>query len=305
MFRSFFSILVSTVFVATAAGGPAEIAVLAAMNLSERPNYSWITTVQDDATTYSVKGKTNADGYVRVTLPMIEAVSERLGPDADSELEAIFKGRTRCVLHVQNDWKTVKELPSPVRDRDEIVWLDTMVFDKDPSDDAEEADQAAIPPMVVITSTRDDAKPRPFSNARLAVSPPHEELQLIASEPTNVTADGNIVSGTLSDVVARLLLAPDDDAGPQPLAAGGTFKLWLQGQQVVRYQLHLEGLMQVKKKKILMHQDSDTQLSDVGRTSFELPEQAWRKLSPPPPAVARAGASRRSPPAAPPKGSAR
>ena len=37
---------------AGAFAGPREAAIVAAMKLSEQPNYSWTTTVTDDARTY-------------------------------------------------------------------------------------------------------------------------------------------------------------------------------------------------------------------------------------------------------------
>src|SRR3954468_18516121 len=105
---------------AIARAGPAERVVVAAMHLSDQPNYSWVTTVIDDARTYDVAGQTERGGYTHVRMPMINSVRRRLGRSAtDSQIDAIFKGNVRCVIATEDGWKEAAELPPPEVERAE------------------------------------------------------------------------------------------------------------------------------------------------------------------------------------------
>lgn len=42
-----------------ACAGPIEDAVVAVMRLSDRPNYTWVATVDDDARSYDIVGRTS------------------------------------------------------------------------------------------------------------------------------------------------------------------------------------------------------------------------------------------------------
>src|SRR3954466_6588397 len=95
--------------------GPAEVAIVAAMKVSEAPNYTWACFVQDDTRSYEVDGKCVRNGLTWVRMPMIDSVAARLGRDVDYHLEAFFKGNLSGVIRTEQGWKTVKELPRPAR----------------------------------------------------------------------------------------------------------------------------------------------------------------------------------------------
>src|SRR4051794_19567295 len=57
-----------------AVADPIDSATLAAMRLSEAPNYSWSSSVTDDAHSYVKTGKYRRDGYTWATLPMVESI---------------------------------------------------------------------------------------------------------------------------------------------------------------------------------------------------------------------------------------
>jgi hypothetical protein len=92
------------------------------------------------------------------------------------------------------------------------------------------------------------------------------------------TADG--VTGTLSDVGARLLLVREGQEGRiTPLVAAGNFRLQIQNGSVTRYSVQLEGVLLVdKKKKILVHQTSSTIVKGVGTSGFDVTDEIKRKL---------------------------
>src|SRR5688572_17272223 len=87
-------------------------AVIAAMRLAERPDYSWQTTIEDDTGSYVIAGKTNSHGYTWVQMPMISAIARRLDRDGDGSLEAFFYGKHASVVRVGNDWHTLADLPA-------------------------------------------------------------------------------------------------------------------------------------------------------------------------------------------------
>jgi hypothetical protein len=96
-------------------------------------------------------------------------------------------------------------------------------------------------------------------------------------------ADG-VVSGTLTDVGARLLLVRDGQKEITPLRATGTFKLWVHNGGVAKFQIRLEGRLLVhaggSSRQIMVNQTSETVLKDVGKTHVEIPAEAKYKLGP-------------------------
>src|SRR4051794_33665308 len=73
--RSVMRLLIAALLVACATvegrSGPEEIAVLAAMKLSDQPNYTWLSTVVDDVRTYQLEGRTQRGGFTWMRLPMV------------------------------------------------------------------------------------------------------------------------------------------------------------------------------------------------------------------------------------------
>ena len=94
--------------------------------------------------------------------------------------------------------------------------------------------------------------------------------------------DGDIVTGTLTDLGAQLLLVRDGQDNLTPVRASGSFKIWLRAGMVAKYQLKIEGTLQVQlssgPKAIQVQQITDTIVKDVGTTKFDVPEQARAKL---------------------------
>src|SRR4051812_15053150 len=100
--------------VALLRAAPDDRLVVAAMHLSDQPNYTWVSTIVDDARTFEVEGRTTKGGYTRVKTPVVNAIRRRLGRSVtDLQIEAIFRGNVRCVLDTDDGWKTLDELPRP------------------------------------------------------------------------------------------------------------------------------------------------------------------------------------------------
>jgi hypothetical protein len=257
--------------------GPAEAAILAAMKLSDEANYSWVSTVTDDARTYDIEGKTERGGFTWVRLPMIDSIARRLGPHADTEIQAVFRGAGGVML-TESGWKTLAELP----DRDH-AWRGRYVaggggmamgagslLHHDPFG---RNGVYALPP-------RPEEKSGRYSNAQFGVSFPHEELGIIVSSCPDFHVEGETASGVMSDMGAQLLLVRDGQEDVTPVAAAGRFQLWLRGGRVRKYTVQLEGILLVRGRRIGVQQTAMTEVRQVGETAFVVPEEARRKLSP-------------------------
>jgi hypothetical protein len=266
------SLVCSYLCAASAPASTTEAAIVAAMNVGQEHDYSWTSSVEDDAGAYQIAGKTERNGYTTVTLPLVPEIRDRLGREADTRLEAIFKDTSKCVIRVGEQWKTLQELPKAKKAEEEVVAVPLRPMSTGP---VGPDGLAVFPPIPWVPAPE---RQKAFSNARLAVSPPHEELALIVSGWSDLQLDHDAVTGWLSDTTARLLLAPDDGGSSVPLVAAGKFKLWLKDKLVTRYQLQLEAVMLVGRKKIMVHQNSDTNITDVGRTKIVVPDEARAKL---------------------------
>jgi len=253
---------------ATLHGGPAEATIVAAMKLSDEPNYAWVTTVVDDARTYEIVGQTTKAGYTRVRMPLINSVRRRLGRSyTDPHIEAIFKGNVKCVLRTDNGWLLVDEIVGPDEPGLDVVLqreAQRNVVNKPP------------PPR------RDEIPVATYSNLQLAISHPHEELAVIVTSHNELKVDGDTATGTLNDIGAALLLVRDGQDEITPLRASGHFKLWLAEGRVTRYQVTLTGLLAIStpvgRREIRVHQKTDTVLKNVGTTKFDVPTEARMKL---------------------------
>ncbi|MDO8539610.1 MAG: hypothetical protein Q7S40_04155 [Opitutaceae bacterium] len=268
----------------TTRSGPIDTAIVAAMNLSEQPNYSWTCTVMDDASTYDIKGETERNGYTWQRLPMIKSVARRLGRDADSVLETIFRDAGHFAIRTQDGWKTLDELPRRDPDwMDEDNWWGAPVSVPMAIDPLTGAITPLDPfgwPAVILypapPARRTSAVP--YSNAQLALALPHEELGVMVSSYEAMHVEDDIATGTLTDLGAQLLLVREGQGKLEPVMAAGGFRLWLKGGRVVKYDLELAGILVVDRKKVLVRQKSHTVLHDIGKTRVDVPIDVQRKF---------------------------
>ena len=261
--------------------GPVDDAIVAIMQLSDHTNYSWTSTVTDDARTYEIDGKTVREGYTHVRMPVINTVRRKLGRDiADNRIEMIFRGNTACVLRTEEGWFRPDELhaPPPVADLAGGPGSSRSII---PGPIAGPGRPSRRGKMAVHAS--DD--PRRYSNLQLAISPPHEELAVIVGSHVELQVDGDVATGRLSDTGARLLLVRDGQHRIEPVQATGSFKIWIRDRAVARYQLDLQGTLRVatgaNASVVAVQQRSTTLVHDVGRISFLLSDIARVKLDRP------------------------
>lgn len=254
--------------------GPTDTAIVAAMKLPDAKNYSWITTVEDDARTYEISGQTDQSDFSLVTMPMVSAVRRRVGrgsANSDNQVEAVFKGAERCVFQTPDGWKTPAELAQPARPNPR--------GGPGPGGYPGGGFPGGGPPRGRRGSGQ---TPPPYSNLQINLSRPHEEIGVIVGSYTAIRAEDDLIAGTLSETGAKLLLVHPGQNELTPLQAGGTFRLWIRDGALVKYELRLAGTLAVEtpggRREVEVNQKSTTALQAVGTTKFDVPEEARKKL---------------------------
>jgi len=265
--------------------GPREDAIVALMRLADQPNYTWVTTVSDDARTYDIEGRTVRGSFTRVKMPVINTVRRRLGRAVtDTQIEFIFLGNVACAVESEHGWVKPDELPPPPEEADDYVPFGTP---QNPITlGAPGSLSGGVIKGTVVRPRRpkpDEAQVRGYSNLQLAISHPHEDLGVIVGSHAEFHVEGDAVGGTLTDSGAQLLLVRDGQRQITPVRASGTFKVWFRDGLPVKYQLRLDGVLIVEtptsRRQVAVRQHSDTVIRDVGRTSFVVPDQAVVRLT--------------------------
>jgi hypothetical protein len=259
-----------------------ETAIVAAMRLCEVPNYSWTCTVTDDARAYDIEGKTELRGLTWQRQPMPQVIARRLGREAGYELEAIFSAPLSYVILTENGWRTIDELPKQHSDWSDGYWYfptspGSMLRTPDMPADAHDV-VFGLPPAIYVPVMNEEEEGKVYSNAQFALALPHEELGVIVSSHADFQVEENVVSGTLTDIGAQLLLVHDGHEYIKPVTAGGRFRLWLNDEWVEKYSVELAGVVVVDRKAIYVRQQSMTFVKDVGTTRLAVPAEARRRL---------------------------
>ena len=249
--------------------------VIAAMRLSEAPNYSWFSIVEDDSSPHELEGRTTA-GVTWVRMPMVPSLGRRLGRETDTELEALFSGKTGGVVRFGNDWKSPAELPLR-RSREGMSRPRSVV--RGSANAGSFGVAGGQSPAVVSPRLTDRRDALQFRMLQFGVTHPHEELEIIVSSFATMEVAGDVVTGTLSPLGAALLLVRAEQIDIEPLAAEGQFKLWLNNGALIKYQLKLEGVVAFEGgTKMNVHVRSHTTLKDIGTTEVSVPDAAREKL---------------------------
>ncbi len=268
--------------VAAAWAGPVDSAIVAAMKLPEAPNYSWRTEVADDARTYEIVGATDrATDFSLVTMPVATAAAPRRGPRSPGATSnvttVIFKGAEHYVVQWNEEWRRPEELPTR---SDQGDGRRSGGFGGPPgmggprprgsrggSRSASGGEGAAVPA---------------YSNLQNTLSRPHEEIALIVAGATDLKVEGDVVTGSLPENTAVLLLIHAGQNNITPLQAGGAVRLWVRGGVLVKYETRLEGVLSVTgaagRQQVKVQQTATTTLTEVGTTRFEIPAEARKKL---------------------------
>ncbi len=266
---------------------PADLAIVAAMKLSDATNYSWLTSVDDDARSYTIDGQTDrATDYSLVTMPVVASLRRRAGTGTShsGNLSAVvFKGDEKLVVQVDTAWKTPDELETLAKNRASSDYGTTFPSIGSWGTSRGGGRRARGGSFPATDSEGDDGRPMlPYSNLQKTLSRPHEEIAIIVATATDLKLEGDILSGTLSETAAKLLLVHAGQKEITPLKAGGTFRFWVRAGVLDKYEVKLEGTLAIQTRgdrhEVEVHQTALTEIKNVGTTKFEVPEDAKKKL---------------------------
>jgi hypothetical protein len=261
--------------VATVFADSTDRVIIAAMRLSEQPNYSWFSMIDGDSSSHEIEGRTTSAGITWVRLPMVASIGRQLGRQRETQLEALFHGKNAALVLIDNQWRLLSEL-SARHERDGSNRSRPMVRG---SANAGNFGMAGGGHSVSAAPLFGDKRSHPVDGPHLGVTHPHEELTVIVSSFIAMDVKDDVATGMLSSLGAALLLVRADQADVEPINASGKFKLWLKAGSVTKYQLALEGVVAVGRwTKMDVRRNSTTTLKDVGTTDVSVPDDVRRKL---------------------------
>lgn len=255
------------------------------MRLSENRNYSWTATVADDARTYDINGQTGPDDFSRVRMPAINSLRRRLARGVtDTDVEFIFRGNVDCVVATERGWLRPEELPPAQLEEKTGTSLSRRASAEiDVTTDRAGAPGGGSPGLSVPLPGKSEPRARDYSNLQRGLSRPHEELGIIVSCHRELKVEGNVVTGSLTERGAQLLLVRDGHPEISPQQASGLFTLWLNEGMVARYRVQLSGQLEIAtagaRRTLIVNQTTDTVLKAIGTTRVEIPEEARLKLA--------------------------
>jgi hypothetical protein len=281
--------------VTSASAGPVESAIVAAMKIPDAPSYAWRTEVADDARTYEITGTTERAGeFSLVTMPIPVTGGRRAarGPvnsSGTSTVTAWFKGAVDCVVQSGDGWRRPDEIAN--------------AGDRDAGGGGGQRRRGGPPGgpgggvfgggrgmgggrggggFPAAGDDRGESGGRTFSNVQKTLSRPHEEIAVIVAGGSDLKAEGEVVSGRLSETSAKLLLVHEGQRDRVPLQAGGTFRLWVRGGALVKYETRLEGVLRVDdsagRREVRVNETATTTLSEVGTARVEVPAEVRKRL---------------------------
>ena len=268
---------------------PTDATIVAAMKLSDAPNYGWSTTVDDDARSYTIDGQTNRadkDDCSLVHLPMIAALRKRTSrgsANSDNQATAIYRGDEKLVILTPDGWRKPEDLPVSSRSgysgQNPGGGMGGFGGRRGRRGMGGMGGMGGVGPG---DGTDGGNGPPPYSNLQLTLSRPHEELAIIVANFTDLKVEGELASGTLTELGAKLLLVHPGQKELTPLKAAGTFRFWIKDGAVVKYELKLEGTLAVNtsgtRREVTVHQTTTTEVKSVGSTTFDVPDDARKKL---------------------------
>jgi hypothetical protein len=266
--------------VAAAVAGPVDSAIVAAMKLPDAPNYSWRTDVVDDGRTYEVVGATDrATDYSLVTQPLVNAVARRAprGGGASSNVATlIFKGPEQFVIQSDDGWRSSGEMLSG--------------SDRGGSRRGGLSGPPGMGGLPGMGGPRGrgsrggggGGEAAGYSNLQNTLSRPHEEIAIIVAGAADLKVEEDVITGSLSETAAKLMLVHAGQKTITPLRASGTVRLWVRNGVLLKYETRLEGVLSVEssggRREVAVHQTATTTLTEVGTTKFEVPAEAMKKL---------------------------
>ncbi len=213
----------------------------AAKKLADAPNYSWTTTVKNNAenqgggrfTPGPIEGKTEKDGVTWFSMKQ-----------GDSTVEAAMKGE-KFALKIKDAWMGSGDVPggAPQGRPDPAVFAARMMKNLKP----------AAQSLADSVDRVKDLKPQ---------------------------GDG-AYEGEFTSEGAKDQLAPNRGQGnfsPTVSDAKGTVRIWIKDGMIVKVESTLQGKMTFGQREVEINRTTTTEIKDVGSTKIELPDEAKKRL---------------------------
>lgn len=255
-----FTALLCLALPAAAAPAANDAAVVAASKLAEKPNYSWSTVISNGQNNGEVhlEGQTTRGGYTHVALHNLPEVlrSRGVGRDAEGQSHVFFRGGDRSVLLTEEGWLAPEELPPA------------------------QASAARAPARGGARGPAPSSIPGKIEDYTFDFRLPHEDLDLIIGSFTSMRAAGNSFTGDLTDGGAALFLSFYAQPRVQVRRATGTFQCWTENGVVVRYEVHINGTVNLvgDRNALPINCTISTEIQNIGNTRLNVPAAVRVKL---------------------------
>jgi hypothetical protein len=241
---------IATLVLALATAAPAladdkDDVKAAAKKLADAANYSWTTTIKNNAENPGgagrfgsggpIEGKTEKDGVTWIQMKQ-----------GETSYEAAFKG-DKFAMKLKDTWMGSGDVPG--------------------------GGQPGRPdPSMFMGRILKNIKP-----GAQGVADSIDKIQNLKSE------GGGVYSGDFTPEGAKDQLAPKVEGQPAVpnmnfTDAKGSIKLWIKDGMIVKIESTLQGKMTFRQQEREINRTSTTEIKDVGSTKIELPDEAKKKL---------------------------
>ena len=263
------TVLAFLALTAAATPAPDDVAIVAAARLAEKSNYSWSSTISNDASggLSRLEGETVRGGYTLIALHNAADVLRTRGVvrDADGATQIFFRGSTRCVILTEQDgWLAPDELPAPQPSTDRSPA-------RNPGRGAGGRGGGRAAPSSIPTKIEDYT---------FEIRHPHEDLDLIIGSYTTLRAAGDSFTGELTNAGAALFLSAFAQPKVEVRRASGSFHCWIENGVVVRYEVLINGTVNLPGDKAVLpvNWTIRTEIHDIGTTRLNVPAAVRAKL---------------------------
>lgn len=286
------SVLTAITLVASAAAAPLDTAIVNAMKLTEAKSYAWTTTVDDDARSYTIDGRTiRASDLSLVSMPLAASLRRHLPTgtaNSDNQASIAFLGAEKYAVQTAAGWKTADEitaLPAPDRrgPTDRGSFGGGGFGGGGGAGGGMRGSRGKRGSGGGLGGEEGDGRAGvAYSNLQTTLSRPHEEIAIIVVGHTQPKVEGSVLSGTLTETAAKLLLVHPGQREVTPVEAHGTFRFIYSASALTKYEVKLEGRIAVQtnygRREIVVHQTAVTELRAVDTATFDLPAEAKVRL---------------------------
>ncbi|MDB6067503.1 MAG: hypothetical protein JWR26_3711 [Pedosphaera sp.] len=109
---------------------------------------------------------------------------------------------------------------------------------------------------------------------------PAAQVENLADKIKELKKTDDVYAGDLTEEGAKALLSfrPGGGGGDAPANAKGSIKIWLKDGIVSKFQIKLQGTIQVNGEDRDIDRTTTVEIKDVGTTKISVPEEAAKKL---------------------------